>query len=290
VATWAVRIGKVTRYVAVIGLVAVVVWTLVDGGLEGLGGLLDEVSDPRRRMSLTASLVLLCVGILVLQLVVLLAYLLVLLVSIPFVGVSTLVDGIRGSVRSAEKDKLRTIDTLGDARTALSQVRSASQRPLAPRLTVLDVDSSVWRQTVEEFARASDAVVVDVSRPSEHVAWEVERVQAGSVGQVFVGRLDLVTALGTVGDVPITDRNEDAASADRLRQLLEGEAVLAYTTDWLGRWRFRRSLYGALEAARGPLLWNQRRLVRLLAGTVGLVLWVVSLNALVELVLAELPS
>jgi hypothetical protein len=288
VAKWAVRIGKVARYVAVIGIVAMVGLTLVQGGLEGLSKLLEEVFAPSRAMSSAATILLLSVGILVLEFVILLAYIVVLLLVIPFIGVGTLVGNIRGGVRSAESDKLRTIDTLSDARAAVSQMLASSQRPLAARLTVLDVDSSVWRDTVVAFARASSAVVIDVSKPSEHLAWEVEQVQAGRVRQIFVGHLDLVTPLATGGEVSVED--EDTTSVDRLRQLLEGEVVLAYTTGWLGRWRFRRSLYGALEAARTPLPWDRRRVVRLLAGTAGLVLWFAAIDSLVDLVLAELPS
>ena len=288
VARWAVRIAGPTRVIAIIGIVAAVAWTLQDGGLEALGPLMDELASPTPPLSATASVVLLCAAVLVLQLVVLIAYLVVMLIAMPLIGVSTLVDGIRSGVRSAERDKLRTIDTVGGARTAVGQVQLASQQPLAARLTVLDVDSSVWRETVVAFARACSAVVIDISKPSTHVAWEVEQVQAGQVRQVFVGQLDLVTALSEGGEVPT--EADDVASVDELRRLLEGEVVLAYTTGWLGRLRFRRSLLGLLEASRGRVPWDRRRLTRVVAGTTGLVLWVLALDALVDLVQEALPS
>jgi len=286
VVKWAVRIGKVARWVSIVGIVAVVLWTVLEGGLEGLFALLDEVLAHDLPVSTAAGLVLLFVGILALEFAILLVYVGVLLLSIPFVGVSTLLDGVRGGVRTAEKDKLRTIDTLSDAHEAVDQVWMASQRSLAPRLTVLDVDSAVWRETVEEFAHAAEAVVIDVSKPSEHVVWEVEHVQAGSVRQVFVGHHDLVTRLATGGPPDAAD----AGGVERLRQLLEGETILAYTTGWLGRWRFQRSLYGELEASRTRLPWTRRRVWSLLTGAASLILWLVVLNAFVKLVLVELPS
>jgi hypothetical protein len=143
----------------------------------------------------------------------------------------------------------------------------------------------VWRETVEAFAQAAEAVVIDVSKPSEHVVWEVERMRAGSVRQVFVGHQDLLTRLAT-GDTPDA---ADAGDVERLRELLEGKTVLGYTTGWLGRWRFQRSLFGELEASRPRLPWTGRRVVSLLTGAASLIVWVVVVDAFVRLVLAELP-
>ena len=58
-------------------------------------------------------------------------------------------------------------------------------------------------------------------------------MQAGSVRQVFVGHHDHVIRLATGGPPDAAD----AGGVECLRQLLEGETILAYTTGWLGRWR-----------------------------------------------------
>ena len=107
-----------------------------------------------------------------------------------------------------------------------------------------------------------------------------------AVRQVFVGHHDLLTRLATGGPQDAAD----AGGVERLNQLLEGETILAYTTGWLGRWRFQRSLYGELEVSRTRLPWTRRRVWSLLTGAASLILWLVVLDAFVKLVLVELPS
>lgn len=273
------RISKVVMWVSILGIGAVVLWTLIVGGLDGLDRLSDEVFSSSPTKSLAAWLVILFWLVLVVELVLWAAYLVVLLLMIPFVGVRVLVDRIRGGVRSAENEKRRTVASVAQADATAIEISMLGQGAWAPRLTVLTVDTAVWQQTVERFAQTAAAIVIDVSKPSESLNWEVEHVQRGPVRAVFVGHRDLVTAISgraeTVGGAGAND-------ADRMHQLLEDEPILAYTTGWLGRQRFHRALYGELESSRASVPWTGRRAARSLVTATCLMFWGISINALVQ--------
>ena len=110
---------------------------------------------------------------------------------------------------------------------------------LLPRLVVARTADTIWRETVVGACEASDALLVDVSSPSEHVLWEIETVAAHRTDVIYIAGADspLVT---------------DAASLDdcgrRVASRLSNAMVLTYKSDtWRDAWRFGRQLTNAAD-------------------------------------------
>lgn len=164
----------------------------------------------------------------------------------------------------------------------LTQVRAivtgGTRAALAPRLTVVSVASSIWREAVHEFARSCDAVLLDVSSASEALLWEIQEIGRGDAAVVFVGEEAAVTRMLSGGDGGQTA--QDAA----LRDALDGREVITYRTTLAGRVRFQRALNCALEATVPPLRPSatRARLWVLTAGAVAIV--VVGLRQITSLV------
>jgi hypothetical protein len=119
-------------------------------------------------------------------------------------------------------------------------------------LSVVTVESSIWRAVVGRFAELCDLPIIDVSRPSNAVLWEVEEMAKRLGGRcVIVGEAGAVRAL--------TESTE--SNAVRLRRLLQGAPVYVYGTDRVASRRFARTLRAAFE--------RHRRLPRPVAQTDG---------------------
>jgi hypothetical protein len=288
VARAAAALGKGAAVVCVVGIVVVALWTFYRGGLDGFFALLDAVTRGGMPEPIEARLVWIFAVVLVSEFVVLLATVGVLLVLIPFVGVFTLVGGIRDDVTAAEAAKTRTIRNLGDAEAAATAVSSASRKAVAARLTVLRVETPLWQETVAVLAARADAVLIDVSQVTENVLWEIEHADSRwRARTVFVGHRDLVAPLADPAAIPVpADRADDTAAAmvDRLRDLLDGREVLAYTTGLMGRLRFRRALYAELEDTLPRQRWTWRRAVRGVLLLIGMAIFVVAVLAALDLV------
>jgi hypothetical protein len=146
------------------------------------------------------------------------------------------------AVLAAEQGKTREIRNEGDIGIAASAVTEKGRRVFGPRLVVLRVASSVWRQTVSRFASVSSVVLIDVSDPTEHLVWEIEELTQRSRAKcVFIcqrERAEQVIAGSLEGPYD-----------DQVARLLELEEILAYTTDRRGRRRFARALRGTLMSA-----------------------------------------
>jgi hypothetical protein len=84
----------------------------------------------------------------------------------------------------------------------------------------------------------SSLALVDVSEPTDNLAWEIEELR-GRLGTrcVFIARHDRALPLAAAGTaVP------RAPMERRVAYLLEGESILAYTSDRRGMRRFARAL------------------------------------------------
>jgi hypothetical protein len=83
--------------------------------------------------------------------------------------------------------------------------------------------------------------MIDVSEPSENLLWEIDELSDGSGRKcVFIGQYDRV--------LPLASRSPPSGPfGARLSALLDGEEVLAYTTDRRGARRFARALKARLE-------------------------------------------
>jgi len=143
------------------------------------------------------------------------------------------------AVLEAEQAKTREIRNEGDIFTAASVVTERSRRVFGPRLVVLRVASSVWRQTVSRFASVSSVALIDVSEPTENLVWEIEELTLRARTRcVFIcqrERAEQVVAGSLEGPFD-----------DQVARLLELDEILAYTTDRRGRRRFARALRGKL--------------------------------------------
>jgi len=278
----AIAFGRLITKLSIVGLIALGVWSWSQGELLLL---LDSLpgSGPRPD-TLEADLLLVFLALLVGQFVVLLAYVALRLALLPLFGLQMLLQGVHEQVTDAETAKLRTVRTAADIPAVASSVVAASQRALAPRLTVLRVDGAVWQETVVELARCCSAVILDVSQPTDNLLWEVEQVTS-RIGSriVFVGHAD---CLDSQHGMTSPDGADPGAGdrAVRLRMLLDGAEVLAYTTDLRGRVRFQRALFAELEGTlvRGRL--DGRGVRRALVAFVGGAAFVVAVQRALDVV------
>ena len=92
----------------------------------------------------------------------------------------------------------------------------------------------IWQEVVRKLSRAADAVVVDISEPSENLLWEIETLkEIRTVNCVYVGQLRKVLDLNERR--PPAQRHEDVDA--RLKKLLENEKVLVYESEPKGAMR-----------------------------------------------------
>jgi hypothetical protein len=115
-----------------------------------------------------------------------------------------------------------------------------ARKVLAPRLVVVTVAHAVWRQAVHAFAHASEAVIIDITVPSESLRWEITTLLP-VLGRrcVLVGRLDALTTTLPNGRVVM--------NLPYAREI-EGCEVLGYRTDGPGLRRFALALRRTIEA------------------------------------------
>ena len=145
------------------------------------------------------------------------------------------------AAKKADESTRRPIYAEEEIRPAAQAVVQRSRSVFAPRLVVLRVSTPVWRQTVEGFAAACSAPLIDLSDVSQNVLWEIEEmIRRFGPRCLFVGRHDLVVWLADSLAVGLGPKEK------RLLRLLDGYEVLAYTTDWRGVRRFARSLRSKL--------------------------------------------
>jgi tetratricopeptide (TPR) repeat protein len=153
---------------------------------------------------------------------------------------------VLGHVREAEQAKLRRIEHAQEIDAVAEKLVAESRRFFAPRLVVLTVSSEVWQPTVTRLAMAGALTIIDVSEPTPNLIWEIREL-SDRLGPrcVFIGESSRMAQLTSVA--------EGAAAAEPLVEqlafLLDGEQVLAYTTDPKGMQRFARALRGELLAA-----------------------------------------
>jgi hypothetical protein len=149
-------------------------------------------------------------------------------------------------VGAAERSKTRNIQSSADVDGTVIQVATASRKVFGPRLVVLRVASHIWQYTVTQFAAVCSMSIVDVSEPTEHLVWEIERLTQTGARCVFIGHYERVTRLA---------ESASGTTARRVADLLESEEILAYTTDRRGMRRFARALRNTLlsmSAEQGP--------------------------------------
>lgn len=147
--------------------------------------------------------------------------------------------GGRRGIRRAEERRTVMIARQRDIDEKVRRVRRTTRRIYAPRLTVVRCSNQVWQRVVLAFAGITDTVIVDVSEPSAGLLWELTELGPRFVDRwVLVGDRDSLEALA----------GERTSAAVRLRELLDGQRVLAYRDGELKRFEaalrtlLRRSL------------------------------------------------
>jgi hypothetical protein len=158
------------------------------------------------------------------------------LLSIP---VQLVYGGVsRGVTAAADSDELHIVEPHHIA--AVRQiVEEQRHKVFGPRLTVLTVNSAVWRETVLGMADICAVPLIDISEPTENVLWEIEEL---------VGRFgDRCVFIGAYGRLQALIAREPDHLTRRLSTFLDGRQVLAYTPGARGTRRFVRALGSTLE-------------------------------------------
>ena len=158
------------------------------------------------------------------------------LLSIP---VQLVYGGVsRGVTAAADSDELHIVEPRHIA--AVRQiVEEQRHKVFGPRLTVLTVNSAVWRETVLGMADICAVPLIDISEPTENVLWEIEEL---------VGRFgDRCVFIGAYGRLQALIAREPDHLTRRLSTILDGRQVLAYTPGARGTRRFVRALGSTLE-------------------------------------------
>lgn len=137
--------------------------------------------------------------------------------------------GSVASARRAERGKALDILTEPDIDPAVKRIHKRSRRVFGPRLTVVRVANTIWKDVVHRLARSSSAIVIDVSQPTENLLWEVESLRPGYRSRwVLIGEEDSVRQLSHPGE------SDPGSLAQRLAAFLDGESILAYESEERG--------------------------------------------------------
>lgn len=275
-------VGKIVAKAAAAGIVGLAVWSASRGEFLLLLASLPGGSGPAPDR-VEGELLRLLVTVLAGELALLVVYLVLLLARLPLLGAFVLFDSVQDQMTAAESSKLRTVQVRDDVQRVVSSVVATSARALAPRLTVLRVHGDLWQDTVTALAGSCCAVVLDVSQLTDNVLWEVEEVAVRlRTRVVLVGHADRVAVLcGATADGGDPSGSGGAA---RLRTLLDGQEVLAYTTDLRGRLRFQRALFAELEATRGHARLDRHDVLRTVTVLLGTTLVVITAQRAAEVV------
>lgn len=151
------------------------------------------------------------------------------------------------AVRTAEESKVAEIRSSREIEAATDLIVRQSRKVFSARMVVLKVASMEWKRTVQLLASVSSASLIDVSEPTENLLWEIQELTGLRSRCVVVGQYDRVRYLA--GDAE--EARLAGALNGRLSMLLDGQEVLAYTTDRHGMRRFSRALRAKLESLSG---------------------------------------
>jgi hypothetical protein len=175
------------------------------------------------------------------------AYLVVAVLLVLMIGVSvlflTLVTifsfGSYLSVRRAERSKKLEVSSLPTLDPMVKLVTRRSRKVLSPKLIVVHVANPVWQETVHRLALICSAIVIDISEPTPNLLWEIGALKPTlSLRWILVADRDRLIKLHAEGG---------AAINQQLMATLDGEDVLAYSSDRPGKKRFARALRARLE-------------------------------------------
>ena len=143
------------------------------------------------------------------------------------------------AIRRAERRRATQVNRTDEVEPVTRRIRRQARRIYAPRLTVVRCTDEVWQAVVRRLGSLTDAVLIDVSEVSGGLLWELNEFGSARADDwVLVGRRDRLEAM-LAADTP---------QAAQLRDALDGQPVLAYRVDQLGR--FETSLRARLSHLR----------------------------------------
>ncbi|MCV2395187.1 hypothetical protein OEB99_12790 [Actinotalea sp. M2MS4P-6] len=160
-----------------------------------------------------------------------------LLIAVPAAGGLALT-AVGRSARQAERSKAIAITRESQVEPTCRRLRRRVRRVLAPRITIARVADRLWQLVVLRLAATSDAVIVDMSFPTENLVWEVSSMLRARAWVMLVGRRDRLAAIAA----------DPAPAAVELRRLLGEREVVGYDPDDLEAFSvgLRRS-FGVLD-------------------------------------------
>ncbi|NUU18514.1 hypothetical protein HP550_14755 [Cellulomonas humilata] len=160
---------------------------------------------------------------------------------------------VERSAQAAEGAARQSVQDAGDVATVGALVERMTRRVFSPQLMVVASTNALWRATVSRLLAGTEVTLVDVSRPTESLLWEIRELTAHDDGRcVYIGHVDRLARF--LPDVARTappswhvPRYEALAAAPssvvgRIEQELEGHEVLAYSSDPATVGQFSRSL------------------------------------------------
>jgi len=237
--------GKGLRWLSIaVGLAAVAViagalFWVFGGGLEEFSGKTAE--HLMRGATLSEILVGVFLVIVILPLILGIVVGLFIVVPAGFaLGVAVFAWSSYGAIRRAERAKTVQITDEAQIERAASAVLRRSRGIVGPGLAVARVASSIWQAVVQRLAAVSSAVLIDVSEPTDNLIWEIEKLKSGMRSRwILVGEQEHLRRM-TAGE-------KQSAPQAKLLRVLDGEEILAYSSDRRDLPRFARSLRAKLE-------------------------------------------
>lgn len=167
----------------------------------------------------------------------------VLIGSMIVLAVAIVAGAANRAARRAQRQASVVIDADRDVAPTATLIAKRNRRILGSRLVVARVAGPQWRATVRALAGVADAVVIDLSQPTENVVWEVEVMRAFVKDRwVLVCHRDRLDSLTNPSLAPAGSPHH------RLAGLLDGQEILTYGGGRAEERRFARSLRNKLNA------------------------------------------
>ncbi len=167
----------------------------------------------------------------------------VLIGSMIVLAVAIVAGAANRAARRAQRQASVVIDADRDVAPTATLIAKRNRRILGSRLVVARVAGPQWRATVRALAGVADAVVIDLSQPTENVVWEVEVMRAFVKDRwVLVCHRDRLDSLTNPSLAPA------GSPYYRLAGLLDGQEILTYGGGRAEERRFARSLRNKLNA------------------------------------------
>jgi hypothetical protein len=189
------------------------------------------------------------------------------LVTLPARTFAHRVDRAATAAGALAEERVSTVEEIAGVAATVEQMK---RRVFSPQLMVVRSDNAVWHETVQRLLLSTEVTLVDVSRPTESLLWEIGELTATDDGRcVFVGDYERLARFvpGVARDLPEgwpvyhydpTSAGPEAVVGQILR-LLDGREVLAYGHGRDALVRFSRALRGRLpEAASTPAVTRAR--------------------------------